>query len=51
MYEGGNDEFTIESELPFFPLPPMEQVIIANMQQPMNDTTARLETEPSNVQN
>jgi len=42
MYGGGNDEFTIELESPFFPLPLIALDAITQSEQPMVTTTGNL---------
>jgi len=48
-YEGGNDEFTIESEPPFFPLPPIAHDVNVGVQQSIIETTLTVPTEPTHV--
>jgi len=42
IYDGGNDEFTIESEPPFFPLPAIALQTITDSEQPIVATTGNL---------
>jgi len=48
-YEGGNDEFTIESEQPFFPLPPIAHDVNARIQQSIMETTLTVPTDSTHV--
>jgi len=49
MYEGGNDEFTIDSEPAFFPLPPIFHDVNANMGQPVVAAILTAGPEPTKV--
>ena len=48
-YQGGNDEFTIESEQPFFPLPPIAHDVNARIQQSAMETTLIVPKEPTHA--
>jgi len=48
-YQGGNDEFTIESEQPFFPLPPIAHDVNARIQQSAMESTLIVSKEATHV--